>query len=321
MMAISYSASGGLQKMMGDEGLGRVMKGDEGDGQRRLNPSSPPEEKLKVAIRILKSFQRVVVAFSGGVDSTLLAKIAREVLGKDEAVAVTADSPSLAREELEAARLLAQRLDLAHLVIPTTELSDSAYRANSPARCYVCKQELFKELETLAAERQIPVILYGAIGDDLLAERPGQRAAVERGVRAPLQEAGLEKWEVRELARELGLPNWDRPQNACLSSRIPHGLEVTERKLAQIERAESYLKRHGFRQVRVRHLGTRARIEVEPEAVSRFDDATLRSETEQRFHQLGFESVAIDPDGYRPGGADRRPEDELSGKSKVESRK
>ena len=187
----------------------------------------------------------------------------------------------------------------------TDEVSDATYRANTEARCYVCKQTLFTELEILAKDRGIPAILYGAIGDDDPSERPGQRAAADRGVRAPLQEAGLEKWEVREAARLNRLPNWNRPQNACLSSRIPHGIEVTADKLGQIERAESFLYSQGFRQVRVRHLGEQARIEVEPEAVLRFNDTLLRQQTERELQKLGFLSVTIDPAGYHPGGVDK----------------
>ena len=171
----------------------------------------------------------------------------------------------------------------------------------------------------LARARQIPIVLYGAIGDDQLSERPGQRAAAERGVRAPLQEAGLAKWEVRELARILGLPNWNRPQNACLSSRIPHGEEVTEEKLKQIEAAESFLHAQGFQQVRVRHLGSAARIEVEPEGVVRFQDPRLSGEVAQALRALGFEAVTIDPEGYRPGGADLFPGGVVE--SKVEGKK
>jgi uncharacterized protein len=153
--------------------------------------------------------------------------------------------------------------------------------------------------------------LYGAIGDDQLSERPGQRAALAAGVRAPLQEAGFAKWEIRALAKQLGLPNWDRSQNACLSSRIPHGSDVTELKLGQIEQAEAALRAQGFRQVRVRHLGTHARIEVGPEEVRRFLDGALCAEIARRFEALGFDTVGVDRSGYRPGGADRASVDEV----------
>ena len=275
------------------------------------------EEQLERVKALLVGFGRVVVAFSGGVDSTLLAKLTRDALGRADALAVTADSPSLASEDLEETCRLATLLDLEHCVIRTQEVDNPLYRANTKARCYICKGELFDALDLLARERGISTVLYGAIGDDQLSERPGQRAANERGVRAPLQEAGFQKWEVRELARLLGLPNWNRPQNACLSSRISHGEEVTESKLKQIEEAEAFLRAHGFVQVRVRHKGRHARIEVDADEVSRFQDTTLCTAVARYFESLGFATVGVDHTGYRPGGADKILGDELE--LKVES--
>lgn len=269
------------------------------------------QDKLEHVKALMAGYGRVVVAFSGGVDSTLVAKLARDVLGRRKALAVTADSPSLAREDLEAARRLAADLDLEHLVIATHEVADVRYRVNTESRCYFCKQELFEELERLAETRGMSAVLYGAIADDLLAERPGQRAALAFGVRAPLQDAGLAKWEVRLLARSLGLPNWDRPQNACLSSRIPHGMVVTEEKLRQVEQAESVLRAQGFRQVRVRHLDAHARIEVGADETSRFHDPALCLAVARSFEALGFETVGVNRSGYRPGSADASLVDEL----------
>ena len=269
------------------------------------------QAKHQRVLGILREFERAVVAFSGGVDSTLLAKLARDVLGRDRVLAVTADSPSLAREDLQDAIQVARQLDLVHAVVRTAEVDDPAYQANARTRCYFCKQELFEVLGALARERGIPVVLYGAIGDDRHEDRPGEQAARERGIRAPLQEAGLEKFDVRELSRALGVPNWNRPQNACLSSRIPHGQEVTAEKLQRIESAESFLRAQGFHQVRVRHDGAHARIEVGAEEVGRFADAQLRLGVTQAFERLGFATVGVDRRGYRPGGAQQAADEIL----------
>ena len=268
-------------------------------------------QKLDRTAAILARMECALVAFSGGVDSTLVAKLAQDVLGAQRTLAVTADSPSLAREDLRGAEEVAAAIGVSHVVIRTGEVGDARYRANSQARCFFCKSVLFEALERMAVERGCSAVLYGAIADDLRAERPGQRAAVQFGVRAPLQEAGLAKHEVRLAARALGLPNWNRPQNACLSSRIPHGVGVTEEKLAQVEAAEAFLRAQGFHQVRVRHLGAHARIEVEPESVGRFLDSALRLTVSQRFEALGFEMVGVNRSGYRPGGADHIATDEI----------
>lgn len=263
--------------------------------------------KMDRARRQLAGMGRVIVAFSSGVDSTLLLKLARETLGRANVLAVTADSASMAREDLQEAARLAAELDVEHLVIRTHEVQQPAYQANTPLRCYFCKRELFDELRELAKARGIERIVYGAIGDDRPEERPGARAALEAEVDAPLHEAGLSKLEVREAARALGLSNWDRPQNACLSSRIPHGTAVTEARLRQVEQAEAAVRALGFRQVRVRCMGAQgeqARIEVGRDELVRFDELGVRERAARQLAALGFTSVSVDRRGYQPGGAD-----------------
>lgn len=257
--------------------------------------------RLARARASIQALGRATVAFSGGVDSTVLVRLARDVLGRERVTAVTARSASLASEDLAEAVRLAREMDVRHELVDTGELDDPRYRANQGDRCYVCKRELFDVL----ARRFAGPILYGAIGDDRASERPGQRAAAERGVRAPLQEAGLAKEEIRLIARAWGLSNWDRPQNACLASRLPQGLTVTPERLRQVEDAERWLRTEGFRQVRVRLTGAGARIEVGRDEVVRLAEPGLRDRVLSALYPLGFTEVTIDPAGYRPGGANQ----------------
>lgn len=263
---------------------------------------SEPENKLKRLRAEIKQLQSAVVAFSGGVDSTFVLKIAREQLG-DKVVAVTALSESLPAGELEEAQNLAQQIGARQVVLRTFELRDRNYLANAANRCYFCKTEMYSRIKEFAKSEGIVSILDGLNQDDLTDRRPGRAAAIEHGVISPLLDAALNKMEIRELSRELGLPTWDKPALACLSSRIPHGTPITLQALNQVDRAETYLRRLGVGQVRVRHHGDTARIEVEPH-----DFRLIRSneqEIAECLKALGFARVVLDPEGYRTGKISR----------------
>ena len=261
------------------------------------NDPSEKQKKLAARLRVLGS---AVVAFSGGADSAYLAWMAHQTLG-ERALAITALSPSFSEFDRQQAGAFARKENLQHEFVETHEFENPLYVMNQADRCYHCKTELFGVLAKLRAARGFEAVTYGVNTDETKDFRPGHRAASEFGVVAPLLDAGLTKAEIRELSRRAGLATWDRPASACLSSRVPYGMPVTLENLSRIERAESALREHGFRQVRVRSHGELARIEIAPDELPRALQGDLAEALTERIRETGFTYVMLDPEGYRQG--------------------
>jgi len=260
------------------------------------------ENKFNKLKENLKAMDRVIIAFSGGVDSAFLLKAA-SMAGLSKILAVTGVSESLPKHELSFAREIAASLNIEHRLIVTEELKDANYANNPPDRCYYCKKDLFSRLGKIAEDESYSFILDGANADDANEWRPGRRAALEEGVRSPLLDAALSKKEIRDVSRSLGLPTWDKPAAPCLSSRFQYGQKITAEALDRVSKAEEYIKKIGIKEFRVRDHSGVARIEVHPEDFRIFMNDTVRNEVVSFLRSIGYKYVALDLQGFRSGSA------------------
>ncbi len=262
--------------------------------------SIPLQTKVDQLYECLSDYQKVIVAFSGGVDSTFLAEAAQHALG-DNALAVTAISDSYPIREMKAAQDIAKQIGIRFETVNTEELEQEGYASNPTNRCFFCKSELFDKLRPIADKYDVGTIIYGAIPDDVGDHRPGMDAAKQMGIQAPLIDVDLTKVEIREISKAWDLPTWDKPAFACLSSRFPYGMRITRELLRQVDAAEQFLYDLGIRQFRVRHHGELARIELEAEEITRLQQKERRSQINDHFKTLGYAHVTLDLQGYRSG--------------------
>lgn len=259
------------------------------------------QTKIGHLIQVIAEMKSVLVSFSGGIDSTLLLETALRALGPEKVLAVTASSETYPREELEEAKHLAETLGARHLLISTGELKNERFFENPPERCYYCKQELFGELSKIARSYNLEYVIDGANADDAGDFRPGLRAGAEHGVRSPLRETGITKVEIRNIAKARRLPNWDKPSMPCLSSRFPYGHTITSEKLHQVDEAERFLRSLGLDELRVRHHGDTARIEVSEVMIKKVASPTIRKKVTAKLKSLGFNYITLDLNGFRSG--------------------
>ncbi len=263
-------------------------------------------KKLLQLKKILAEMESVLIAYSGGVDSTFLLKVAKDVLDDGKVVAVTATSSTYPACEIKDAKIVANRLRVKHLVIKTDELSNKKFAENPADRCYWCKRELFSKLIALAKEYKLNYVLDGSNYDDTRDFRPGMKAARELGVRSPLEEAGFTKNEIRSLSKKLGLSTWNKPSLACLASRFPYGMRITKENLAKVDKAETFLRKFGVTQVRVRNHDQIARIEVLKDEISKLLKEDVRDKIVTKFKDLGYTYVTVDLEGYRTGSMNEK---------------
>ena len=296
-----------------------TAKGPDGSEQiDRLLPEMSPvlRAKMEEAVKMLRGFGKILVAFSGGIDSTLVAYLAKLAVG-DNAIAVTANSPSVPQTEMEDARRLAKEIGITHMVIRTEELDDPRYVSNPANRCYFCKKELSGKLKQLAADLGASTIVDGTNADDMFGHRPGAAALAEEGVRRPLSEVGMTKPEVRELSRVLGLPNFDKPSMPCLSSRIQYGQTISPERLMRVEKSESFIRSvTDVKELRVRDHGDLARIEVGKDERNLFFNEELLDTIGKALREFGFKYVSFDLFGYRTGSMNETLIPQIEPKSK-----